>query len=290
MRVATALRIVSVVVAAKALLIGVVYWRRAEILGRPVHIGAGSWACLMARKPESSPNSPAPNSPPSRPSHPTSTHSSGDSDPSSSRLHPRCSTCTAAPPEQPPASWGKPQTSHDSAANPPLSATRDWPRCRTGQAVHMAGCAHTKEATDASTAPCIRRPWCASKLAARGPTNTAGAANPILHPRVMRRLNASWHGRCISAYATATPDTRSRRPSPTSSCAANVVATFPHGRPQHTAARDPAPPTAKPTGGRDRCGVCGADRPQPRLVDRPRTRALTSQHRWRSVERPTLWG
>jgi hypothetical protein len=38
MQVATALRIVSVVVAAKALLIGVVYWRRAEILGRPVHI------------------------------------------------------------------------------------------------------------------------------------------------------------------------------------------------------------------------------------------------------------
>jgi hypothetical protein len=33
MRVATALRIVSVVVVAKALLIGVVYWRRAEILG-----------------------------------------------------------------------------------------------------------------------------------------------------------------------------------------------------------------------------------------------------------------
>jgi hypothetical protein len=47
MQVATALRIVSVVVAAKALLIGVVYWRRAEILG-PVHIGAGSWACLIA--------------------------------------------------------------------------------------------------------------------------------------------------------------------------------------------------------------------------------------------------
>jgi hypothetical protein len=42
MQEATALRIVSVVVAAKAVLIGVVYWRRAEILGRPVHIGAGS--------------------------------------------------------------------------------------------------------------------------------------------------------------------------------------------------------------------------------------------------------
>ena|SRR6476660_3261612 len=48
MQVATALRIVSVVVAAKALLIGGVYWRRAEILGRPVHIGAGSWAALIA--------------------------------------------------------------------------------------------------------------------------------------------------------------------------------------------------------------------------------------------------
>jgi hypothetical protein len=47
MRVATALRIVSVVVA-KALLIGVVYWRRAEILGPPLHIGAGSWAALIA--------------------------------------------------------------------------------------------------------------------------------------------------------------------------------------------------------------------------------------------------
>ena len=48
MRVATALRIVSVVVVAKALLIGVVYWRRAEILGPPLRIGAGSWAALIA--------------------------------------------------------------------------------------------------------------------------------------------------------------------------------------------------------------------------------------------------
>jgi hypothetical protein len=46
--VATALRIVSVVIVAKALLIGVVYWRRAEILGRPMHIGAGCWTCLIA--------------------------------------------------------------------------------------------------------------------------------------------------------------------------------------------------------------------------------------------------
>jgi hypothetical protein len=48
MRVATALRIVSVVVVAKALLIGVVYWRRAEMLGRPLHIGACSWAAFIA--------------------------------------------------------------------------------------------------------------------------------------------------------------------------------------------------------------------------------------------------
>lgn len=48
MRVATALRIVSAVVATKALLIGVVYWRRAQILGRPVHFRAGSWGCLIA--------------------------------------------------------------------------------------------------------------------------------------------------------------------------------------------------------------------------------------------------
>jgi hypothetical protein len=47
-RVATALRIVSVVGVAKALLIGVVYWRRAEILGRPIHIGTASWAGLIA--------------------------------------------------------------------------------------------------------------------------------------------------------------------------------------------------------------------------------------------------
>jgi hypothetical protein len=36
------------VVVPKAVLIGIAYWRRAEILGRPVHIGAGSWACLIA--------------------------------------------------------------------------------------------------------------------------------------------------------------------------------------------------------------------------------------------------
>ena len=53
MQVATALRIVSVVVAAKALLIGVVYWRRAEILGRPVHTaterpdGPSGWPVIL---------------------------------------------------------------------------------------------------------------------------------------------------------------------------------------------------------------------------------------------------
>jgi hypothetical protein len=48
MRGATALRIVSVVVVAKALLIGAVYWRRTEMLGRPLHIGACSWAACLA--------------------------------------------------------------------------------------------------------------------------------------------------------------------------------------------------------------------------------------------------
>ena len=48
MRVATALGIVSVVFVAKAVLTGVVYWRRAEMLGRPLHIGASSWAGLIA--------------------------------------------------------------------------------------------------------------------------------------------------------------------------------------------------------------------------------------------------
>jgi integrase len=38
--VSTALRIASIMIVAKAVLIGVVYWRRAEILGRPLHIGA----------------------------------------------------------------------------------------------------------------------------------------------------------------------------------------------------------------------------------------------------------
>jgi hypothetical protein len=43
----TALRIVSIIIVAKAVLMGVVYWRRAEILGRPLHIGADSWIGLI---------------------------------------------------------------------------------------------------------------------------------------------------------------------------------------------------------------------------------------------------
>ena len=47
MRLSTALRIASIIIVAKAVLIGVVYWRRAEILGRPLHIGAASWIGLI---------------------------------------------------------------------------------------------------------------------------------------------------------------------------------------------------------------------------------------------------
>jgi len=43
MRLSTALRIAGIIIIAKAVLIGVAYWRRAEILGRPIHIGADSW-------------------------------------------------------------------------------------------------------------------------------------------------------------------------------------------------------------------------------------------------------
>jgi hypothetical protein len=47
MRLSTALRIASILIVAKAILIGVVYWRRAETLGRPFHIGADSWIGLI---------------------------------------------------------------------------------------------------------------------------------------------------------------------------------------------------------------------------------------------------
>ncbi|MGV0656390.1 hypothetical protein ABQE48_21240 [Mycolicibacterium thermoresistibile] len=39
MPLATVVRIVTVIVAVKAVLIGAVYWRRAELLGRPVDAG-----------------------------------------------------------------------------------------------------------------------------------------------------------------------------------------------------------------------------------------------------------
>jgi hypothetical protein len=47
MRLSTALRIASIIIVAKALLIGVIYWRRTQILGRPLHFGADSWIGLI---------------------------------------------------------------------------------------------------------------------------------------------------------------------------------------------------------------------------------------------------
>jgi hypothetical protein len=47
MRLSTALRIASIIIVAKAILIGVVYWRRAETLGHPLRIGADSWIGLI---------------------------------------------------------------------------------------------------------------------------------------------------------------------------------------------------------------------------------------------------
>jgi hypothetical protein len=47
MRVSTALRIASIIIVAKVVLIGVVYWRRAEFLGCPLHVGAHSWIGLI---------------------------------------------------------------------------------------------------------------------------------------------------------------------------------------------------------------------------------------------------
>jgi hypothetical protein len=43
MRLSTALRIASIIIVAKVVLIGVVYWRRAEILGHPLRIGTDGW-------------------------------------------------------------------------------------------------------------------------------------------------------------------------------------------------------------------------------------------------------
>lgn len=47
MRLSTALRIASIIIVAKAVLIGVGYWRRAEVLGLPLHIGTDSWIGLI---------------------------------------------------------------------------------------------------------------------------------------------------------------------------------------------------------------------------------------------------
>lgn len=42
----TALRIASILIVVKAVLIGAVYWRRAEIMGRPVDAGLIAWTVL----------------------------------------------------------------------------------------------------------------------------------------------------------------------------------------------------------------------------------------------------
>jgi hypothetical protein len=47
MRLSTALRVASIIIAAKTILIAVVYWRRAEILGCPIHFGTDSWIGLV---------------------------------------------------------------------------------------------------------------------------------------------------------------------------------------------------------------------------------------------------
>lgn len=46
MRLSTALRVVSIIVVVKAVLIGIVSWRRAEIMGRPVDAGVVVWTVL----------------------------------------------------------------------------------------------------------------------------------------------------------------------------------------------------------------------------------------------------
>lgn len=48
MHAANALRIVSVIVVAKAVLTGLVSWRRTQIVGLSAHIGADSWIGLVA--------------------------------------------------------------------------------------------------------------------------------------------------------------------------------------------------------------------------------------------------
>ena len=48
MRLSVALRVVAIVVAVKAVLIGVVYWRRAELIGRQVDLGTVIVVALIA--------------------------------------------------------------------------------------------------------------------------------------------------------------------------------------------------------------------------------------------------
>ncbi len=48
MRLSTALRIASIIIVAKAVLIGVSYWRRAEMLGHPLRVGADGWIGPLA--------------------------------------------------------------------------------------------------------------------------------------------------------------------------------------------------------------------------------------------------
>jgi hypothetical protein len=44
----TALRVAGLIVVVKAILIGVLYWRRAELLGRPLEAGTVVLAALVA--------------------------------------------------------------------------------------------------------------------------------------------------------------------------------------------------------------------------------------------------
>jgi hypothetical protein len=48
MRLSTGLRVASIIMAAKTILTGLVHWRRAEIVGRPLHIGSGAWVGFIA--------------------------------------------------------------------------------------------------------------------------------------------------------------------------------------------------------------------------------------------------
>jgi hypothetical protein len=47
MRLSTGLRVASIIIAAKTILIGLAYWRRAEIIGCPIQFGTSSWIGLV---------------------------------------------------------------------------------------------------------------------------------------------------------------------------------------------------------------------------------------------------